>query len=106
MESAEPAAEEEMTDALFYALAAEPRRVLLAELREATLNGQALTISQLANRASIPRPAASRHLKILRQCGLATEDRHGTRAYQRLHIRALRPVEEWVLGFTELDPDT
>lgn len=106
MEPAEHAAEEELTGALFYALAAEPRRLLLAELRDSALNGQALTISELADRAAIPRPAASRHLKILRQCGLVTEDRHGTRAYQRLRIRALRLVEDWVFGFTELDTDT
>ena len=59
---------------------ADPRRILiLYHLAEETLN-----VSELANEVDISQPAASRHLKILRERGLVIPVRQGASVTYRL----------------------
>jgi DNA-binding transcriptional ArsR family regulator len=59
---------------------ADPRRILiLYHLAESPLN-----VSELANEVDISQPAASRHLKILRERGLVISVRQGASVTYRL----------------------
>jgi DNA-binding transcriptional ArsR family regulator len=41
-------------------------------------------VTTLADRLSLPQPSASRHLKILRECGVVTSERKGHSVFYRL----------------------
>lgn len=59
---------------------ADPKRILiLYALAEARLN-----VSDLANKVGISQPAASRHLKLLRERGLVRPEREGASINYRL----------------------
>lgn len=66
---------------------ADPRRILiLYALSEHTLN-----VSELANQVDISQPAASRHLKILRDRGLVKPQRQGSSV--EYHLTDMRLIE-------------
>ena len=66
---------------------ADPRRILmLYVLSERTLN-----VSELAEEVGISQPAASRHLKILRERGLVRAVRQGSSV--QYHLTDLRLIE-------------
>jgi DNA-binding transcriptional ArsR family regulator len=59
---------------------ADPRRILILYV----LSERSLNVSELAQYVSISQPAASRHLKILRERGLVRPMRQGTSVEYRL----------------------
>lgn len=64
---------------------ADPKRILiLYSLAEESLN-----VSELAEKVSISQPAASRHLKVLRERGLVQPVRQGTSVVYHLTDRRL-----------------
>lgn len=64
---------------------ADPNRILLLY----ALAEQASNVSDLANQVGISQPAASRHLKILRERGLVLAERQGPSVEYRLSDRRL-----------------
>ena len=59
-------------NAVFEALASQPRRKILAYL-----SGSDLTAGDIASRFSMSKPAISKHLQILENAGLVTATREG-----------------------------
>lgn len=53
----------------------------------------------VASGFGISRPAISRHLRVLKQAGLISEDKKGRENLYRLHPEALVPVQTWVSPF-------
>src|SRR5512147_2200055 len=77
-------------------MAAPPVTPLLSALGDPTrqqiveqLRGGPCTVSQLAERLPVTRPAVSQHLKVLREAGLVTESRAGVRHYFALDSASL-----------------
>jgi DNA-binding transcriptional ArsR family regulator len=66
-------------DAVFSALASQPRREILAYLSKAEL-----TTSELAERFSMTPATISRHLSVLENAGLVASQRQGQRVLYRL----------------------
>lgn len=66
-------------DNVFEALAAMPRRKILAYL-----NGGEMTAGELAERFEFSKPALSNHLRILESAGLVTREKRGQFVYFRL----------------------
>lgn len=64
---------------------ADPNRILLLY----ALAEKATNVSELANQVGISQPAASRHLKILRERGLVVAERQGPSVEYRLSDRRL-----------------
>lgn len=59
------------------------------------------SVQDLADALPISRPAVSRHLRLLKDAGLVTEEPHGTRRIYRLHdsgVEAVRAYVERVWG--------
>jgi DNA-binding transcriptional ArsR family regulator len=67
-----------------------------------TLLGQGgRSVQDIADALPISRPAVSRHLRLLKEAGLVTEEPHGTRRIYRLHdegVEAVRAYLEQVWG--------
>ena len=73
------------------AIADPVRREILELLRE-----QPLAAGDIAGRFAISRPAVSRHLRVLRECGLVTDTLTGRRRLYRLDPSQLTELAEWL----------
>ncbi len=51
---------------------------------------------EIADRFEISRPAVSRHLRVLRECGLVIAEVRGRRRLYRLETASLTPLEAWL----------
>lgn len=80
------------------AIADPVRRHILGMLRE-----EPLSAGDIAHRFTISRPAISRHLRVLRECGLVRDDLVGRRRIYRLDPGPLAPLLDWLAGLTTGD---
>jgi DNA-binding transcriptional ArsR family regulator len=78
-------------DHTFAALADPTRRALLARLAE----GEA-TVGELARPFAISLPAISRHLKVLEEASMISNERHGKHRLCRLRHEAVAGATEWL----------
>jgi DNA-binding transcriptional ArsR family regulator len=78
-------------DLTFAALADPTRRAIVARLAKADA-----TVGELAGPFKISLPAISRHLKVLEEASLITNERQGK--HRRCHLRreALTSAAEWI----------
>lgn len=67
------------------------RRDILMLLRE-----RAMLAGEIADRFAVSRPAVSRHLRVLRECGLVTDEVRGRERLYRLDPAPLAPLAEWI----------
>ena len=89
-----------MTDVV-AALADPVRREILMMLRRRTRSA-----GEIAGRFSISRPAVSRHLRVLRECGLVVDEVRGRQRFYRLDLAPLEPLEAWLAGLRAGAADT
>lgn len=61
-------------EANFCAALSDPTRILILY----ALNDKPLNVTELTNELGVPQPTTSRHLKVLRERGLVSTQRHGT----------------------------
>ncbi|MGD9093100.1 MAG: metalloregulator ArsR/SmtB family transcription factor [Anaerolineales bacterium] len=73
----------------------DPRRILILY----ALSEQNLNVSDLAKQVSISQPAASRHLKILRERGLVHPVRNGASVEYRITDRRIIQALDILRGF-------
>jgi DNA-binding transcriptional ArsR family regulator len=78
-------------DDTFGALADPTRRAILVRLAQ----GEA-TVGELAEPFDISLPAISRHLKVLEEASLITNERHGKHRRCRLKRQALLDAANWL----------
>jgi DNA-binding transcriptional ArsR family regulator len=76
---------------IFAALADPTRRAIVARLAK----GEA-TVGELSGPFKISPPAISRHLKVLEQASLITNERQGKHRRCRLKPEALTSAAEWI----------
>jgi DNA-binding transcriptional ArsR family regulator len=86
------AAEEERS--VFRAIADPTRRAILDRLRR----GPA-PVNELASAFSQSRPAISKHLRILRQARVVTEQKLGRERLYRLEPQQLMEIADWILPY-------
>jgi DNA-binding transcriptional ArsR family regulator len=55
-----------------------------------------MSVQDIADQLPISRPAVSRHLRLLREAGLVTEEARGTRRIYRLHEAGLEAVRAYL----------
>ena len=81
------------TDAVdpFEALGDANRREILR-----LLSGGDKPVREIADAMPISRPAVSRHLRLLKDAGLVTEQAQGTRRIYHLQERGMRAVQEYL----------
>ena len=76
---------------VFQAIADPNRRAIIGLLAR-----QKLTINAVADYFPISRPAISRHIKILKECGLVVVRRQGRERYCEIRLDKLDEVTDWV----------
>ena len=76
---------------VFQAIADPNRRAILALLAR-----KKLTLNGVADKFAISRPAISRHMRILSECGLVTIERKGRERYCQVSLGRLNEVSHWV----------
>jgi DNA-binding transcriptional ArsR family regulator len=55
------------------------------------------TVREIADALPISRPAVSRHLRLLKQAGLVTDQRSGTRRIYQLHASGVEAVQAYLM---------
>jgi DNA-binding transcriptional ArsR family regulator len=76
---------------VFQAIADPNRRAIIGLLAT-----QKLTVNAVAEYFPISRPAVSRHIKILKECGLVVVRRQGRERYCEVRLDKLNEVSDWV----------
>jgi DNA-binding transcriptional ArsR family regulator len=76
---------------VFQAIADPTRRAILGLLAM-----QALTLNAVAENFDISRPAISKHVKVLEECGLIEIKQQGRERYCEAKLDRLNEVSQWV----------
>jgi DNA-binding transcriptional ArsR family regulator len=70
------------------------RRAIFERLR-----GGPRSVGELAAALPVSRPAVSQHLRVLKEAGLVTERRNGTRRIYRVEPRGLAELRDYIESF-------
>src|SRR3954466_16135873 len=76
---------------VFQAIADLNRRAIIS-----LLASQSMNLNQVADNFNISRPAISKHIKILTECGLISIHQDGRERYCTAQLDKLHEVEAWV----------
>ena len=76
------------------ALADPTRRAVFELLREGPR-----PVGEIARELPVSRPAVSQHLRVLKEAGLVTERKDGTRRLYRVEPGGLAELRDWFEGF-------
>jgi DNA-binding transcriptional ArsR family regulator len=82
---------------VFQAIADPNRRAILGLLAK-----QRLTLNGVAENFRISRPAVSRHIKILKECGLVVIIPQGRERYCEARFDRLGEVSDWIEQYRQL----
>ena len=83
------------TSDVFNAIA-EPRR---REIIEFLADGQPRAVNEVVERLSVPQPAVSKHLSVLRRVGIVSVTTSGPLRLYRLEPAQLKPIHDWTKRF-------
>lgn len=76
---------------VFQAIADPTRREIID-----LLSSQSLNLNAVAGHFDISRPAISKHIKILTECGLITIKQDGRERYCRADTQKLKEIDQWL----------
>ncbi len=79
---------------VFQAIADPTRRAIINMIANESMN-----LNAVAERFDISRPAISKHIKILTECGLVTINVQGREHYCEARLEKLNEVNEWVAQY-------
>ncbi len=82
---------------IFQAIADPTRRAIIALI---ALN--AMTPNAIAEHFDTSRQAVSKHLRILTECELVTQDQQGREIYYRLEIDKMKEIDEWLEQYRKI----
>ena len=82
---------------VFQAIADPNRRAIISLLAQ-----KKLTLNGVAEQFNISRPAISKHIKILTECGLITINQQGRERYCEAKLQKLEEVSDWVEQYREI----
>ncbi len=82
---------------IFQAIADPNRRAMLSLLAR-----QKLTLNGVAEHFSISRPAVSKHIKILEECGLVVVYQQGRERYCEAQPEKLKEISDWLEQYRTL----
>jgi len=81
---------------VFQAIADPTRRQIISLLARQSLN-----LNAVADKFEISRPAISKHIKILTECGLIKIHQEGRERYCEARLNKLNEVSDWVEQYKE-----
>ena len=86
-------------DTIFSALADPTRRAILTMLLE-----DDMAVTDVAEPFAMSLAAISKHLQILAEAGLITQEKRGRVKWCKLEPQALRAATVWIQGFGQFEP--
>lgn len=81
---------------VFQAIADPTRRAIIQMLAKEPLN-----LNTVAGQFNISRPAISKHMRILMECGLVVVMKKGREHYCNANLQSLQEVQAWVAQYSE-----
>jgi DNA-binding transcriptional ArsR family regulator len=88
----------------YTAIADPTRREILDLLRD---RGELMAGEIAANFASASRPGISRHLRVLKECGVVSAERDGQARIYRLNPRPLHAIRDgWLASFARMQVES
>jgi DNA-binding transcriptional ArsR family regulator len=81
-------------EAALKAIAAPRRRQILSLVRDGELSA-----GEIAAQFDVTRPAVSQHLNVLKEAGLVSERRNGTKRLYRARLEGLAPLKAFLEEF-------
>jgi len=82
---------------IFQAIADPTRRAIIALIAM-----QAMTPNAIAEHFDTSRQAVSKHLRILTECELVTQEQKGREIYYRLEIEKMKEIDEWLEQYRKI----
>ena len=82
---------------IFQAIADPTRRAIIALVAL-----QAMTPNALAENFHTTRQAVSKHLRILTECELVTQEQRGREIYYRLEIEKMKEIDKWLEQYRKI----
>ena len=76
---------------VFQAIADPTRRAIINVIAHQSMN-----LNTVADKFDVSRPAISKHIKILTECGLITIRQEGRERYCEAQLQQLHQVQEWI----------
>ena len=81
---------------VFQAIADPTRREIIH-----LIAGKSLNLNAVADNFNVSRPAISKHVKILQQCGLLTIRQQGRERFCEARLERLNEVNDWVAQYQQ-----
>ena len=82
---------------IFQAIADPTRRAIMALIAI-----QAMTPNALAAQFETTRQAVSKHLRILTECELVTQEQKGREIYYRLQVEKMKEIDKWLEQYRKI----
>ncbi len=82
---------------IFQAIADPTRRAIIALIAL-----QAMTPNALAENFNTTRQAVSKHLRILTECELVTQEQRGREIYYSLEIEKMKEIDKWLEQYRKI----
>jgi DNA-binding transcriptional ArsR family regulator len=82
---------------VFQAIADPTRRAIIV-----LIAAQALTPNAIAEQFNTSRQAVSKHLKILTECELVSQNQKGREIYYQLHVEKMKEIDKWLEQFRKI----
>jgi len=82
---------------IFQAIADPTRRAIIA-----LIGLQAMTPNAIAEHFDSSRQAVSKHLRILTECELITQEQRGREIYYRLEIEKMKEIDRWLEQYRKI----
>ena len=82
---------------IFQAIADPTRRAIIALIAL-----QAMTPNAIAENFNTTRQAVSKHLRILTECELVSQEQKGREIYYRLEIEKMKEIDEWLEQYRKI----
>lgn len=82
---------------IFQAIADPTRRAIIALIAM-----QVMTPNALAEHFDTSRQAISKHLRILTECELVTQEHQGREIYYRLEIEKMKEIDKWLEQYRKI----
>ncbi len=81
---------------VFQAIADPTRRDIIN-----IISNQSLNLNAVAEQFDVSRPAISKHIKILTECGLIVIKQKGRERYCEANLEPLKEVQDWIAQYHE-----
>ena len=90
---------------IFSVIADSTRREILEVLLERRGMGREASVSEIVEALGVTQPTVSKHLKVLRDTGLATVREEGQHRYYSIDVTPLDALDDWLMPFIFANDD-